>query len=67
MNYSFENDFLKRLLKMLNGKRDRSELAAEIQRSINVSPEQRDAVFEQIPGMIESGLKQLGRLGFLLP
>lgn len=67
MNYSFENDFLKRLIKMLNGKRDRTNLAAEMQRSINVSPEQRDAVFEKLPAMIESGLKQLGRLGFLLP
>jgi len=49
----------------LNGKRDRVELAAEMRRIINVSPEERDAVFERLPAMIESGLKQIARLGFL--
>lgn len=66
MNYSFENDFLRRLIKMLNGKRDRTDLAAEMQRSINVSPEKREALFEQLPAMIESGLRQIARLGFLV-
>ena len=63
--YDLDNDFLRRLLKLLNGKRDRVELAAEMRRIINVSPEERDAVFERLPAMIESGLKQIARLGFL--
>jgi SAM-dependent methyltransferase len=66
MNYGLENDFLRRLLQLLDGKRNRSDLIAEMGRMVNASPEHREKVLEQLPEMIDSGLIQIARLGFLV-
>jgi SAM-dependent methyltransferase len=66
MNYDVENDFLRKLLQMLDGNRNRSDLITEMKRIIDVSQEHREKVLNQLPEMIDSGLKQLARLGFLV-
>jgi methyltransferase-like protein/SAM-dependent methyltransferase len=65
MNYSVENDFLRKLLQLLDGTRSRSDLIEQMGRMVDSKAEHRRQLMDQLPSMIDSGLKQVARLGFL--
>lgn len=65
MNLRPKDDLMRLLLILCDGTRDRAALAADAAARISLPPDQKEAMLDQLPIVIESRLDEFARLGLL--
>lgn len=65
-NVEMNNQPLQILIALLDGKHNREDLIKEMRKQIEVSPNERQALAEQLPQMIEANLQKMAAIGLLI-